>query len=309
MSDVTPAEASANSSDVDTETPSDDLTVDGPTREWTDSEASDDVDGDLQSAAHILSQPGRNATCNDKVYQGNWVAQVFVRYNNGTLKEESVTEQHQMRILADNIFSRKEALRFKQAHDCVQDFYDGRMPTVRTYAQGDDDDSGMTTSPTPWSQRRHQQECNRLHGPKRHACQLFLSGQATVCKATGNLLDVAVTHDTVAQGPHTASPMTTQQPIIGCITPQAARNAANAELLKDSTATAVWGPYSVEAQTCPAGQCTNDVDPDMFCRLCHGVWYCSRACRVLHREEHNEEGCDPAAWARELEMKQMAGNH
>ena len=295
MSDVNaPAEASVN---------------EAPDNHGT-SEDSDDADVDLQSAASILSQPERNATDHDKVYQGNWVAQAFVRrYTDSTLIEESVTEQHQLRILADNIFSRTEALRFKQAFDCVQDFYDRRMPTVRTYAQGDDDDSGMTTSTTPWSQRRHQQECDRLHGPKRHACQLFLSGQATVCKATGNLLDVAVTDDTVAQGPHPASSMTAQQPIIGCITPQAARNAANAELLKDSTATAVWGPYSVEAQTCPAGQCTNDVDPDMFCRLCHGVWYCSRACRVLHREEHNEEGCDPAAWARELEMKQMAGNH
>ena len=97
---------------------------------------------------------------------------------------------------------------------------------------------------------------------------------------------------------------TTIGAVIGCITPQAHRNAVNAALLAQGTVYSVWGPDSVEAQTCSVGECENDVDPERFCKRCHGVWYCSLTCQRQDWKEHRSEDCDPEPWKLETEMKE-----
>jgi hypothetical protein len=161
-----------------------------------DSDSDSDNAIDMVSAAHILSEPARDEADNNQVYQDNWIAQVFIRQApnpNEAPVCNTVTEQRQMRALADTIFTPNEALRFKQAFDCVEDFYYHRMPTVRSYAEEGHGGNDETNTSLAWSPRRHQQACDRLHGPGRHACQLFISGRAVVCKVTGGMHEMAAT--------------------------------------------------------------------------------------------------------------------
>ena len=149
-------------------------------------ESDSESDHEMQSSSSILSALARDVADIEQVYESKWVDSVYVQRSTSpgdTPIWETITDQRMMRAQADTIFTPKEALRFKQAHDCVEDYYYHRMPSLRTYVEEVKDSLTVDVStmghdvvsePNDWTPLRHQQACNRLHGPERHACQLFI---------------------------------------------------------------------------------------------------------------------------------------